>query len=70
MANVMFDKQRFIFGAGAPTKMVADQFTMIKGRTNRRPDNVIFVNGLPLCVIELKNAAAENATLMRRTQQQ
>src|SRR5208282_3684398 len=30
---------------------------------NRRPDIVLFVNGLPLAVIELKNAADENATV-------
>ena len=30
---------------------------------NRRPDVVIFINGLPLSVIELKNAADENATI-------
>src|SRR5208337_996736 len=30
---------------------------------NRRPDVVIFVNGLPLGVIELKNAADENADI-------
>jgi type I restriction enzyme R subunit len=30
---------------------------------NRRPDVVIFVNGLPLAVVELKNVADENATI-------
>src|SRR5439155_22170748 len=30
---------------------------------NRRPDVVIFVNGLPLAIVELKNAADEDATL-------
>lgn len=29
----------------------------------RRPDIVLFVNGLPLCVMELKNPADENATI-------
>lgn len=33
------------------------------GKINRRPDVVIFVNGLPLAVIELKNAADEKATI-------
>lgn len=34
------------------------------GRTkNRRPDIVLYVNGLPLCIIELKNPADENATI-------
>jgi hypothetical protein len=34
-----------------------------EGGHNRRPDVVVFVNGLPLAVIELKNAADENATI-------
>jgi len=42
--------------------LVVNQFTVIDGQHTRRPDLVLFVNGLPLCVIELKNAAAENAT--------
>ncbi len=33
------------------------------GKVNRRPDVVVFVNGLPLALIELKNAADENATI-------
>jgi type I restriction enzyme R subunit len=36
-------------------------FTVIEGQHNRRPDIVLFVNGLPLTVIELKNAADERA---------
>ncbi|MFZ5721982.1 MAG: type I restriction endonuclease subunit R [Pseudomonadota bacterium] len=39
------------------------QFTVIEGNANRRPDVVIFVNGLPLGVIELKAPGGENATL-------
>ncbi len=39
-----------------------NQFAVIEDRRNRRPDVVIFVNGLPLAVIELKNPADENAT--------
>ena len=39
-----------------------NQFTVIEGPINRRPDIVIFVNGLPLGVLELKNAAEEDAT--------
>lgn len=41
--------------------LVTNQFTVVEGRHNRRPDIVIFVNGLPLGVVELKNAGAENA---------
>ena len=40
-----------------------NQFTVIEGQHNRRPDIVVFVNGLPLAVIELKNAADEDATI-------
>jgi len=38
-----------------------NQFTVIENHTNKRPDIVLFVNGLPLVVIELKNAIDENA---------
>lgn len=41
--------------------LVTNQFAVVEGRHNRRPDIVVFVNGLPLGVIELKNAGAENA---------
>ena len=43
--------------------MVANQFTVIENGRNRRPDLVVFVNGLPLAVIELKNPGSETATL-------
>lgn len=43
--------------------LAVNQFTVIEDRNNRRPDIVIFVNGLPLAVIELKNAADEKATI-------
>jgi type I restriction enzyme, R subunit len=42
---------------------VVNQFTLIEGRRNRRPDLVLFVNGMPLAVLELKNPGDENATL-------
>lgn len=41
--------------------LVVNQFTVIENNTNKRPDVILFVNGLPLVVIELKNAADENA---------
>ena len=37
--------------------LAINQFTVVEGKTNRRPDVVVFVNGLPLAVIELKNPA-------------
>lgn len=43
--------------------LAVNQFTVIEGQHNRRPDIVVFVNGLPLGVIELKNAADENADI-------
>jgi type I restriction enzyme R subunit len=43
--------------------LVANQFTVIENHQNKRPDVVLFINGIPLVVIELKNPAIENATI-------
>ena len=43
--------------------LVINQFTVQEGEYTRRPDIVVFVNGLPLVVMELKSAVAENATI-------
>ena len=43
--------------------VVANQLTVIENGVNKRPDVVLFVNGLPLVVVELKNAADENASV-------
>jgi len=43
--------------------LATGQFTVIEGSINRRPDIVVFINGLPLGVIELKAPGGENATL-------
>ena len=43
--------------------LAVNQFTVSENRHTRRPDVVLFVNGLPLVVIELKNAANEEATI-------
>lgn len=43
--------------------LVVDQMVVIEAGHNRRPDVVVFVNGLPLAVIELKNPGTESATL-------
>ena len=43
--------------------VVANQFTIVENGTNRRPDVLVMVNGLPLALLELKNPAAEHATL-------
>ena len=46
-----------------------NQFTVVENRHERRPDIVLFVNGLPLAVMELKNPADENATIWSAFQQ-
>jgi len=43
--------------------LVLNQFAVIENNVNKRPDVILFVNGLPLVVIELKNPADENATI-------
>lgn len=52
--------------------VVANQFTVVEKNQNlrlhtpyrqKRPDIILFVNGIPLVVIELKNPADENATI-------
>jgi len=43
--------------------LAVNQFTVVENQHNRRPDIVVFVNGLPLGLIELKNAADEDATI-------
>ncbi len=44
--------------------LAVNQFTIVENKHKRRPDVLLFVNGLPLAVLELKNAAAENATVL------
>jgi len=43
--------------------LAVNQFTVVENKHDRRPDIVLFVNGLPLAVIELKNAADAKATI-------
>ncbi len=43
--------------------LAVNQFTIIENNKNRRPDIIIFINGLPISIIELKNPADENATI-------
>lgn len=49
--------------------LAVNQFTVSEGQHTRRPDVVLYVNGLPLAVIELKNPADENATVWSAFQQ-
>ncbi len=43
--------------------LVVNQFTVVENHQAKRPDIVLFVNGLPFVVIELKNLLDENATI-------
>ena len=51
------------FGDWAANEWLAvNQFTVTENRNTRRPDIVLFLNGLPLGIIELKNPDFEEAT--------
>ena len=54
---------------GANDWLAVNQFTVSEHRNTRRPDIVLFVNGLPLGVIELKNPTDEDATVWTAWQQ-
>ena len=60
-----YDKVRLIDFARAELNdwLVLNQYTVVEHGHNRRADVVVFVNGLPLGLIELKNAADEDATI-------
>lgn len=45
--------------------LVVNQFTIIENGTQKRPDIILFVNGLPLILFELKNPADANATISK-----
>jgi len=45
--------------------LALNQYTVIEHQNNRRPDVVLFINGLPLGVLELKNTGDKSATLER-----
>lgn len=49
--------------------LVVNQYTIVENNQNKRPDLLLFVNGIPLVVIELKNAADEDATIRTAYQQ-
>ncbi|MCY3747125.1 MAG: type I restriction endonuclease subunit R [Acidobacteria bacterium] len=61
-----------VFDCDDPTNndfLAVNQFTVVENKNERRPDIVLFVNGLPLGVIELKNPADEDATIWTAWQQ-
>ncbi|AGY60598.1 type I site-specific deoxyribonuclease, HsdR family [Gloeobacter kilaueensis JS1] len=43
--------------------LALNQFTSVENRYSRRADVLVFLNGLPIAIIELKNPGDENATL-------
>ena len=49
--------------------LAVNQFTVVENKIERRPDIVLFVNGLPLGVIELKNPTDPDATIWTAWQQ-
>lgn len=55
--------------AGANDFLAVNQFDIIENKHHRRPDVVLFVNGLPLGVVELKNPTDEDATIWTAWQQ-
>lgn len=58
--------QARVFDFESPTNndwLAVNQFTIAENQHTRRPDIILFVNGLPLVVIELKNAVDEDATI-------
>ena len=42
---------------------VANQFTIIEDNQNKRPDVILFINGIPLVVMELKNTVGDTASI-------
>jgi len=49
--------------------LAVNQYTIIENNQNKRPDILLFINGIPLVAIELKNAADENATIRKAFEQ-
>ncbi|CFX07600.1 Restriction endonuclease, type I, HsdR [Syntrophomonas zehnderi OL-4] len=49
--------------------LVVNQYTVVQNNNNKRPDVLLFVNGIPLVIFELKNPADENATCNKAYEQ-
>src|SRR5665647_3692223 len=59
-------EKAYVFDSEKPLNnefMVANQFTIVEHGVEKRPDVVVFVNGIPLVVIELKSAIDENVDI-------
>ena len=57
------------FNAANNQFLVVNQYTITGSKGNRRPDVIVFVNGLPLAVLELKNPADNSADIWSAFQQ-
>ena len=63
--RILYNKV-FLFDFREPERndwLIVNQFTVIENNINKRPDIVVFVNGLPLVVIELKSPSDESANI-------
>jgi type I restriction enzyme R subunit len=49
--------------------LVVNQYTVVENNNNKRPDILLFVNGIPIVIFELKNPADENATCHKAYEQ-
>jgi type I restriction enzyme R subunit len=49
--------------------LVVNQYTIVQNNNHKRPDMLLFVNGIPLVIFELKNPAGENATIHKAFEQ-
>lgn len=49
--------------------LVVSQYTIVENNQNKRTDLLLFINGIPLVLIELKNAASEQATMRKAFEQ-
>jgi type I restriction enzyme, R subunit len=49
--------------------LAVNQFTIVENNNNKRTDVILFVNGIPLVLIELKNAVSEHATMRKAFEQ-
>jgi len=52
-------------GTGNNEFLVVNQFTVVENNNNKRPDIILFINGIPMVLFELKNPADENATIRK-----
>lgn len=52
-------------GVNSNEFLVVNQYTVVENNNNKRPDILLFINGIPMVLFELKNPADENATIRK-----